>query len=49
MLHYTILSYRNNFLPGRYGGQLFRPTKIFLDENRKPLKKIIFFEMKIQN
>ena len=40
VIHITIPSYRNNFLPERYIEHLLRPTKLNLEGNIKVMKKL---------
>ena len=40
----AFLSFRINYLPGRYNEILLRPTKITLDENDQVLKKLKLFK-----
>ena len=40
VIHYTILSYRINYLPERYNETLLLPLKPSLDENHKVMKEL---------
>ena len=40
VIHDTIPSYRNNYLPERYSENLLLPTKFTLDENNKVMKEL---------
>ena len=40
IIHDTIPSYRNDYLPERYNENLLLPTKLTLDENNKVMKEL---------
>ena len=40
VIHYTIPSYRIDYLPERYNENLLLPTKLTLDENNQVMKKL---------
>ena len=40
VIHDTIPSYRNDYLPERYNENLLLPTKLSLDENNKIMKEL---------
>ena len=40
IIHDTIPSYRNDYLPERYNENLLIPTKLTIDENNKVMKEL---------
>ena len=40
LIHDTIPSYRNNYLPERYNENILLPTKLTLEENNQVMKKL---------
>ena len=40
VIHNTISSYRNDYLPERYNEHLLLPTKLSLEENNQVVKKL---------
>ena len=42
--HDTILSYRIDYLPERYNGNVLLPTKLTLEQNKQVMKEISLFQ-----
>ena len=46
VIHNTITSYRIDYLPERYNGNLFLPTKLSLEQNNKFMKELNLIQKK---
>ena len=44
IIHDTIPSYRNDYLPERYNQNLFQPTKLSLEQNNQIMKELNLFQ-----